>query len=251
MRSIRSSLMFMSSQVRPLGDARRVGAIGAAALALSLAGCSDDEIAGPPDTGPVTFYVGSSDAASASLVSAALASTAGARPPIDPEAIASLEITVGLIEAHHISTPGSATTTPTWVGIPLDPPVVIDPATLAAGEVEAFASGQLPAGDYNNVRLIPESVTVQFLTSSSTTPLVVGNHEFAPAPATHPVTVPSGEIRIPTAHFTVDGNGDVVLIVWDVDETAADVNATGSGTILLRPVFVEGSEQAENQLGGG
>ncbi|MGH7541002.1 MAG: hypothetical protein ACRELC_08390, partial [Gemmatimonadota bacterium] len=90
-----------------------------------------------------------------------------------------------------------------------------------------------------------------FQTSSSTTPIIVGNHEYDPAPATHEVTVPSGRILIPTAHFTVDGGGGVVLIVWDVDATAATINATGSGKILLRPVFVEGDEEAEDQLGGG
>lgn len=236
--------------VRP----RRASALGMAALALFFAACSDDTIGGPgggSGSGEVTFYVGNAAGASPAIAPTVMKSLASSMPPVAPEQIASLEIVVSLMEAHHSMPGGSASSTAAWVGIPLDAPVIIDPTTIAAGEFEAITSASLPAGDYDNLRLIPESVTVQFHGSSSTTPIIVGNHEYAPAPATHDVTVPSGRIQIPTAHFTVDDAGGVVIILWDADETAASINATGSGKILLRPVFVEGSAADEEELPGG
>ncbi|MGH7540475.1 MAG: hypothetical protein ACRELC_05710, partial [Gemmatimonadota bacterium] len=121
--------------------ARHVGALGAAAVALSLVACSDDGIPGPDgdeDTGPVTFYLGNPVQGSAALMPAALASVAGSLPPVEPEQIASLEIVVSLIEAHRAGGDGSASSTARWVGIPLDPPVIIDPATIDAGEVQVM-----------------------------------------------------------------------------------------------------------------
>lgn len=230
------------------------------AVALAIGACSDggtttgppgDDSDGSGSDGEVTFYVGGAAQASASMSPRVRASVSGARPPVDPEQIASLEIVVSTIEAHRAGGSGSATTTPAWVGIDLDPPVVIDPAVLGAGQFEAMAEGDLPPGDYDNVRLIPESITVQFQTSSSTTPIVVGNHEYAPAPATHDVELPSGSIKIPTAHFTVDDNGGILVIMWDADATAASINATGSGMILMRPTFVEGPSSVEAELEGG
>lgn len=136
----------------------------------------------------------------------------------------------------------------------LDPSVTINPPTLDAGQVAVMTTTTLPLGEYDNVRLIPESITVQFVTSSTTTPIVVGNQEFAPAPTTHEVELPGGldtGILIPTAHFSVTEEGGVVLLLWDADATAASVNAAGSGLILLRPVFVEADEEVEEDFVGG
>ncbi|MFQ5948895.1 MAG: hypothetical protein ACE5KX_08550, partial [Acidimicrobiia bacterium] len=182
--------------------------VGALAVALPLTACSDSLTTGPggEEVGSVTFYVGNPGRTSAATLPAALASVAGAMPPVEPEQIASLEIVVSTIEAHWAGSSGSASTTPRWVGIDLNPWLNIDPATLDAGQVEEIWEGDLPEGEYDNVRLIPESITVQFQTSSSTTPIVVGNHEYAPAPATHDVQLPGGfdkGIKIPTAHFSV------------------------------------------------
>jgi len=232
------------------GRSARAMALGAALLATAFAACSDD-VQGPNgagDDGEVTFYVGNPGQASAAFIPALAWSVSDALPPVEPEQIASLEIVVSVLEAHQS---GSASGTAPWVNIPLDAPLIIDPLTIGAGQVEVMTSAVLPAGDYDNLRLIPETVTVQFLNSASSTPIIVGNHEFAPAPAVHEVTVPSGRIQIPTAHFTVDGGGGTVLILWDADETAASVNATGSGKILLRPVFVEASEEDEEDLPDG
>lgn len=224
----------------------RGNALGAALLALAFAACSDD-VQGPGTggDGEVDFYVGNAAQASAAMAPALALSLSGALPPVEPEQIASLEIVVETMEAHLS---GSASGTAPWVDIPLDAPLILDPATIAAGEVDLLTSAVLPPGDYDNLRLIPESVTVQFQTSASATPIIVGNQEYAPAPAVHDVTVPSGRIQIPTAHFTVGAGGGTVLILWDAGETAASINATGSGMILLRPVFVEGSDDDEEEL---
>lgn len=217
------------------------------ALALPLGGCSPAGPEGPEGPGSVTFYVGSPGQASAAILPGARASVAGGRPPVEADQIASLQIEVGEIEAHRSGGGG-------WVSVGLAASVTIDPPTLDAGEVAVMATTALPVGDYDNVRLIPESISVQFLTSSTTTPIVVGNHEFDPAPATHEVELPGGldtGILIPTAHFSVSEDGGVVLLMWDADATAASVNATGSGMILLRPVFVEADEEVEGGLVGG
>lgn len=228
------------NKTRPPAFALRRGLLGVAALTLSVGACSDD-VQGPVGAadGDVVFYVGNSGQASAAIASSILASASRTLPPVDPDRIESLEIVVSLMEAHHSNPGGSASSTSAWVDIPLDAPLIIDPATIAAGEVEVMTSAPLPAGEYDNLRLTPESVTIQFTSSASSTPIMVGNHTYEPAPVTHDVTVPSGRIQIPTAHFVVDGGG-VVLILWDADATAASINATGSGKILLQPVFVEG-----------
>ena len=225
------------------GSSRALWIAGMFALAVPLAACSDGATGpdgdGSGDEAPVTFYVGNPGPASAASVSGARASVSGARPPVDASQIASLEIVVESIEAHQS---GSATGTAPWVTVDLNPSVVIDPAVLDAGEVQAMTETELPVGDYDMVRLIPESITVQFQTSSSTTPLVIGNHEYEPAPTEHSVEIPGGldkGILVPTAHFTVENDGGVLLIMWDADASAASINATGSGKILMRPVFNE------------
>lgn len=215
---------------------------GLLALSLPLGGCSDGATTGPGGNGgeaegSVTFFVGNSGSASASIAPSAQASVSGARPPVDPSQILSFEILVEAIEAHRKG--GSATTTPPWVSIPLNPSASIDPAALDAGEVEVMADADLPVGEYDMVRLIPESISVTFQTSSSTTPIVVGNHEFAPL-VPHAAEIPGGldkGILVPTAHFSVEPGVNQVTIMWDADATAASFNATGSGKILVRPVF--------------
>ncbi len=229
------------------GSPGRLVLTGALALAVPLSGCSPPGPAEPEGPGSVTFYVGDPGGASADVLTGPQASIAGGRPAVEADQISSLEIAVAHIEAHQSGGGG-------WIGVDLDPSVTINPPTLDAGQVAVMTTTTLPLGEYDNVRLIPESITVQFVTSSTTTPIVVGNQEFAPAPTTHAVELPGGldtGILIPTAHFSVTEEGGVVLLFWDADATAASVNATGSGLILLRPVFVEADEEVEEDLVGG
>lgn len=251
--------------IRRSGAARSLGTLAAIAFALPFLACSDGATTGlgldGPDgdgsdsdpvadeqPGTTSFYVGNPADASAAVVPGALASVSGAggQPPIRGDQIFSLEIEVVRIEAHREAGGG-------WIGFDIDPPVTIDPATLNEGEVEVMTSEDVPEGDYDKVRIIPESITVQFQTSSSTTPIVVGRHEFDPAPTEHDVQIPGGNdkgILIPTGRFSVGENGDDLVIVWDADESAATIIATGSGKLLMRPVFVEADEEEEAALLG-
>lgn len=230
---------------------RGLGALCAVACTLPFLACSDGGAVGPDgdadqQPGVTTFLVGNAGpTAAATVAPAARASVSGStgQPPIRGDQIASLEIVVVQIDAHRSEGGG-------WVEFAIDP-VTIDPATLDAGEVEVMASEDVPEGDYDKIRLIPESITVQFQTSSTTTPIVVGNFEYDPAPAEHDVEIPGGMdkgILVPTAHFSVGPNGDQILILWDADASAATIVATGSGKLLMRPVFVEADEEEEALL---
>ncbi len=62
----------------------------------------------------------------------------------------------------------------------------------------------------------------------------------------HDLTVPSGVVKIPTAHCEVgEEEGSVLVIVFQADASAAAITATGSGRLLMRPVLVEADEELE------
>lgn len=163
----------------------------------------------------------------------------GLRPPVAPFQIHALSIAVDRVEAKPAEGPWSTV----WARGEGEDPLTFDLAALEAGELELVAAAELGAGAYENVRLSVSSAWISFEEA-----VEVGNVTYAPYTEIeeHDLTIPSGVIKIPTAHFEVgEEEGGVLVIVFQADASAAAIAATGSGRLLMRPVLVEGDEELE------
>lgn len=126
-----------------------------------------------------------------------------------------------------------------WYPLALDDPVTVDLVALP-GEDESpvvIASGDLPVGDYHNIRLFVRDETVVFSEAFS-----VGNSPFDPG-TPYPVEIPSAAnsgLKTDLTLTVVDdgeGNGEEVSLLFDSEATFRGVVATGSGKVMLPPVL--------------
>ena len=126
-----------------------------------------------------------------------------------------------------------------WYPLTLDEPVVVDLVALP-GEDEppvVIAAGDLPVGDYHNIRLFVRDETVVFAEAFS-----VGNSLFD-SDTEYSVEIPSGDntgLKTDLALTVADdgeGNGEEVNLLFDSAATFRGVVATGSGKVLLPPVL--------------
>ena len=112
------------------------------------------------------------------------------------------------------------------------------PATDETGLV--LVIGELPVGDYRNVRLFVSDVMVWF-----NTPIQIGAAFTYDADVGYEVVVPSGDqTGIKTDQgFSVPVEGADVALVFDENATLANVTATGNGKVILAPVLRVKNEQ--------
>jgi hypothetical protein len=124
-----------------------------------------------------------------------------------------------------------------WIFLTLDEPVQIDLMALPIEEDSPFVTGELDVGDYGKIRLQVSDAAVWFNDAITQGPTTL-------APDTeHPVDVPSGSTSgIKTGlSFTVEEPGEgepaEVTLVFDPGLTFSNLNVTGSGKVVLSPVF--------------
>lgn len=128
-----------------------------------------------------------------------------------------------------------------WTHLPLEESVTIDLMALPTEEDGAFviASGDLPIGEYQKVRISVGVAEIWFNTDQSK-----GQAEFLPNvypdDPGYPVTVPSGRLNT-NVGLTVEDDGTgvplEVSLVFDPAMTFNNVHTTGSGKVILTPQF--------------
>lgn len=202
------------------------------ALSLSLAACGAEGGPLDPGAGPgqAQILIGRAPSVSASVAASMLA----AGPPIDFSQISSLELVIDRVEAHRVG--GGA-----WVSIVIDP-VTVDLTAVTEGTATEVAAGGLPEGSYNQLRFFLQSATVTFLTDVG-----VGNAVFL-AGQPYDIDIPSVDntgLKVPTAHFTVGGTEETVVVLFDPTGTTASIGATGNGRVRMSPVLREADEATE------
>jgi hypothetical protein len=120
-----------------------------------------------------------------------------------------------------------------WVFLTLDDPIQVDLMALPIEEDSPFVTGELDVGDYGKIRLQVSDAAVWFNEAITQGPTTL-------APDTeHPVDVPSGSTSgIKTdLSFTVQDAPAAVTLVFDPGLTFSNLNVTGSGRVVLSPVF--------------
>lgn len=142
--------------------------------------------------------------------------------PMCSSGITDVYVTVTEVSIHQSASaqPGD----PGWINVVLPTPLQVDLTTLTNGALQSLGTTALPAGQYQQIRLMLAST---------------GNANYVVYGGTHyPLTVPSGSqtgIKL-IGQFTVAANtlADVVL---DFDACRSVVSAGASGRYLLKPVI--------------
>ncbi len=211
--------------------------IGVGTLAF-VVGCSDSTDAG--DFGAVQFTFQQS-APSAMLAATALDVVASKLVGVDIGLVSSLEITITDVMVLPRNEDAEDDENSAWVSVGLNEPVLIDLRSLPGEEDTplVIASGQLPVGDYGNVRLMVSEAEVEF-----TEDITVGQYTFDATPIIHAVEIPSVEnsglktnLRFSVIEDAGSGSVADVGLVFDPEATFLNVVTTGSGRVMLTPVI--------------
>jgi len=182
--------MTVSSAVRPV--------LLAACLALALA-CSSGSASVHAGTGTIQIHI--TDA------------------PIDLTTVEKVEVTITDVVVYPGDDESDMPTVDPRGPIELvTHPETFDLLTLTDGATDLLASGEVPAGDYNRIRLVVSEATLTYKDGT-----------------TAPLKIDSGKVDIPIRfHVAADTVNPMTL---DFDAGASvQVNATATDTLILRPV---------------
>jgi hypothetical protein len=123
-----------------------------------------------------------------------------------------------------------------WVRLPVSPALSVNlmALPLLAEEAVPLPRGDLPLGDYQNLRLIVEDATITFAS-----PVTVGPRTWTAGEA-HPLRIPGPQatrIFIPTARFSiVDDDATVIDLVLNPGTSVQTIAATPT-FVLMSPVL--------------
>ncbi len=106
---------------------------------------------------------------------------------------------------------------------------------------------ELPAGEYDGVRLYFSEATITFANPVE----VPGPGEDLPAGEPIPLEIPSAAqtgIKVPDAGFTVEeGGSTMVVIEFDEGTSVRNLTITGTGAVKMSPVLTPGDETEEEE----
>ncbi len=225
---------------------RLLGIILMGALAVGAAGCSDST--GADGTVPVTvsLRIDGTAPAAAAIDGAALV-LAG---PIDPSEVTSLVVNVTGLSFLSCSTDCAGSDADPdsdccgqWYNVSVgDAPVPIDLMALPTEENNplVIASGKLPIGEYQRIRINVGEALIWFSTDQSKGQALFPANPDPTLDEGYPVTVPSGRLNT-NVGLTVEDDGTGVAVevslVFDPNMTFQNVHTTGSGKVILTPQF--------------
>jgi hypothetical protein len=224
----------MGSSTRKVLDAITV----LAAAAVPLSACGDDT--GPsPALAAVRVEITRTAPPDASASAPDLA--VGGTQQITPDAVSSLTVTVTGIECQLSG--AAEDSEDGWVTLSLDDPVTLDLLALPVADASpvVIATGLLPVGSYQQVRLFVSAAQISFAND-----LILGSATFD-AGVIYDVTIPSvAQTGIKTDvqfDVTPDGEGTVsaVPLLFDPSATFANATVTGTGQVMLAPVIKAGA----------
>jgi hypothetical protein len=215
----------------------------AGAVAVGTSACTDS--AGPHTTGSVEVTMQQSTAPLVQIADGLALTGLDAAGKVSPSQVDSLVIMVTsisfLADTSDVATdPEAEDCCSYWIHLGLTDPVWIDLANLPDETTNPLiiAAGDVPVGMYRMVRLLVGDAYVIF-----NEPIQVGNAASFAEGVPHGVTVPSGAQTGLKTHtdfeVTADGDGNPleVNLVFDPSSTYNNLHGTGSGKIMLSPIF--------------
>ena len=211
----------------------------AVAVVAFGAACSDTTGLGEPVD--IDFRMQRIDDGMMTQVTSTLAfHLAGDAEAISPDDVASLTVTVDSIQV--LPTGDDEDDGGAWITIVLDEAVVLDLKALPTSGASpiVIASGTVNAGTYANARLFISDATIEFSTD-----ITLGLAANFVAGESYDVTVPSADqTGIKTdAGFEATADADVDLL-FDEGATFSNVNATGTGSVMLAPVIRSADDES-------
>jgi hypothetical protein len=124
-----------------------------------------------------------------------------------------------------------------WVRIPVEPALPVNLLALPTTLTDALVlpRGDLPAGAYQNLRLIVEDATITF-----SAPVSVGPRTW-PAGEAHPLRIPGPQatrLHVPTSRFTIeDDDATVIDLVLNPGTSVQTITATPN-FVQMAPVLL-------------
>lgn len=183
-------------------------------LCLTLLGCSGGAFSARVDNGQGTVNIFLTDAPLdlAGVTSVNVTLTSVVLFPEDPEGSSSLTTLTGSVDAM----------TPVVI---VSHPATFDLLTLTGGATALLGTDEVPVGNYSRIRLDVSSAELVYQDGT-----------------TAPLKIESGKVDVPI-QFNV-AQDETTGVVLDFDAAASvQVNDTGSGQLILRPVVTPKSVQ--------
>lgn len=217
------------------------------ALAAGLAACGDDPT-GLEGSGTATVQLASLGSSSQSMA----ASVVEADPRLGAVALEDVEsiiLTIERVEAHRAGTEedsadGGDEASDGWVGIDVETQTLDLIQDLSDDQTVTVAEGELPAGDYDQVRFFLSEAEITFATEMA----VSGPGEDIPAGEPVSLRIPSSEqsgLKVPDAGFTVGEAATEVTITFDEGTSIQNITITGTGQVIMAPVLAAGDEESD------
>jgi hypothetical protein len=139
--------------------------------------------------------------------------------PIDLSNVQNVNVTLtGVIVFPAETVNPMGTVTETGAISVMTHPATFDLLTLTGGASALLASGEVPAGDYSRIRLEVSDATLVYKDGTSQS-----------------LKIESNKVDVPI-QFHVTVNADTSLTLDFNAAASVQVNATGSGSFILRPV---------------
>jgi hypothetical protein len=142
------------------------------------------------------------------------------KPAVD---YTSVWVTVANVRVHQSA--GTGTTEAGWIDMPVTAAMPVDLLTLRNGILLPLCGGQLPAGQYQQIRLV--------LTPNAGGP-PYNNSVVTADGVDHPLEIPSDSIKIVHGIPVTDGSVTDVIIDFD---GALSIKERGNGVYALQPVI--------------
>lgn len=221
-----------------------LGAVAVGLSTLGLAAC-EGGVSGPEDGARTSVTLTGSEGGSAALAAGILA-TETAMSPVDLDAVSSIVVRVDRVQVHRAGDDADETDgngdgdggegEPAWIDLSVEAQDVDLISDLSGGQTLTLAEGELPAGEYDQVRLFLEGATITF---SEPQPVPgAGDGEITDAALSIPSVARTG-IKIPGAGFTVEEDDPTTVeILFEAGTSVQNIVITGTGDVKMTPVLV-------------
>lgn len=142
--------------------------------------------------------------------------------PLDLANVQSVMVTLTGVIVYPMETLDSSVTDPAETDLRpivlLTHPATFDLLTLTGGVTELLASGEVPAGDYEKIRLEVSEASLIYKDGT-----------------TAPLKIESNKVDVPIPFHILQGEETELTLDFDA-EASVQVNETGNDKLILRPV---------------
>lgn len=217
---------------------RTAATITAVLLSLPLLGACDGGALGPDGTsGELSVLLKQGSSSGSAALAASLVEASPYASVVSLDDVESITVTVDEVQALR-DPDGEAV----WESLPVTDPEPIDLLALSPSGGLTLARGDLPDGEYRNVRLFFTAATITFASDVA----LGGSGQTGvtyEAGDTEPLFIPSGEetgVKIPTGQFALEADDVEITIVFDPEASVQTVTLANDMVIMSPVLTAEG-----------